>query len=205
MVPRKSFEMKPDNRILNLYKKQVAIDFIFIRLILIGGNSFLILTNFINQSPFQLFIQSMECIIISIILIILQIMLLKNWEAYRLPFKMKDVKANYLFKRAKLANLIQDWGGEEDLMPEWNKYMHFYKFNEIFLDNKLEELLNIFGRRQCKSCIEFGTGQELEEDPRRTRSWPLSPRGELLYQGLAGDFDLIDFQLQDNVYAEKFD
>jgi hypothetical protein len=25
--------------------------------------------------------------------------------------------------------------------------MHFYKFNEIFLDNKLEELLNIFGRR----------------------------------------------------------
>jgi hypothetical protein len=107
--------------------------------------------------------------------------------------------------RAKLANLIQDWGGDDDLMPEWNKYMHFYKFNEIFLDNKLEELLNIFGRRQCKSCIEFGTGQELEEDPRRTRSWPLSPRGELLYQGLAGDFDLIDFQLQDNVYAEKFE
>ena len=206
MVPRKFVDMKPDNRILNLYKRQVVIDFIFIRLILIGGNSFLILSTFINQSPFQLFIQSMECIIISIILIILQIMLLKNWEEYRLPFKMKDVKANYLFKRAKLANLkIEDWGGDDELMPEWNKYMHFYKFNEIFLDNKLEELLNIFGRRQCKSCIEFGTGQELEEDPRRTRSWPLSPRGELLYQGLAGDFDLIDFQLQDNVYAEKFD
>lgn len=32
-------------------------------------------------------------------------------------------------------------------MPEWNKYMHFYKFREIFLDNKLEELLNIFGKR----------------------------------------------------------
>jgi len=32
-------------------------------------------------------------------------------------------------------------------MPEWNKYMPYYKFNEIFLDNKLEELLNIFGRR----------------------------------------------------------
>jgi hypothetical protein len=147
MVPRKSFEMLPDNRILNLYKKQVAIDFIFIRLILIAGNCFLILTIFINQTPFQLFIQAMECVIISIILIILQIMLLKNWEEYRLPFKMKDVKANYLFKRAKLANLIQDWGGDDDLMPEWNKYMHFYKFNEIFLDNKLEELLNIFGRR----------------------------------------------------------
>ena len=100
----------------------------------------------------------MESIIISIILIILQVMILKNWEEYRLPFKMKDVKANYLFKRAKLANLIQDWGGDDDLMPEWNKYMHLYKFNEIFLDNKLEELLNIFGRRQCKSCIEFGTG-----------------------------------------------
>jgi len=59
-------------------------------------------------------------------------------------------------------------------MPEWSKYLNRYKFNEIFLDNKLEELLNIFGRRQCKSCIEFNTGTELEEDPRKTRSFPLS-------------------------------
>lgn len=66
-------------------------------------------------------------------------------------------------------------------MPEWDKYLQYYKFPEIFLDNKLEELLNIFGRRQCKSCFEFNTGTELEEDPRKVRSFPLSPRGEALY------------------------
>ena len=42
----------------------------------------------------------------------------------------------------------------------------------------------------------------LWEDPRRCRSFPLSPKGELLYQGMAGDFNLIDFQLEDNVYHE---
>jgi len=73
---------------------------------------------------------------------------------------------------------------EQTFMPEWDKYMPYYKFPEIFLDNKLEELLNIFGRRQCKSCIEFPTGTILEEDPRKHRSYPLSPRGEALYQGM---------------------
>lgn len=136
-------------------------------------------------------------------MIILQILIKRDWEAHRLPFKMKDTKSNFLFKAKKLPNQIKDFGEEQDgILPEWNKYMHYYKFNEIFLDNKLEELLNIFGRRQCKSCIELPTGTEVEEDPRRVRSFPLSPKGEKLYQGMAGDFDLIDFQLQDNVYAE---
>jgi len=110
---------------------------------------------------------------------------------------MKDVKANFLFKHMKapiahIENLGEAQGGDE-LMPEWNKYMHLYKFREVFLDNKLEELLNIFGRRQCKSCIDFNTGTEMVEDPRKVRSYPLSPRGEALYSGMAGDFDLIDF------------
>jgi hypothetical protein len=112
---------------------------------------------------------------------------------------MKDNKANYLFKKKNLPNQVVVAGtfGEDGhiIMPEWTKYMHLYKFNSIFLDNKLEELLNIFGRRQCKSCIEFNTGTVLEEDPRKTRSYPLSPRAEKMYLGMAGDFDLIDFQL----------
>jgi hypothetical protein len=91
---------------------------------------------------------------------------------------------------------------EEQLMPDWGKYMHLYKFNEIFLDNKLEEMLNVFGRRLCKSCIEFNTGTEKEEDPRKIKSWPLSPKGEEHYRSMANDFDLIDFQLQNNVYAD---
>ena len=50
-VPRPSKKelMVPDNRIFDLFKKQIVVDFIFIRLILIGGNTFLILTQFINQ------------------------------------------------------------------------------------------------------------------------------------------------------------
>ena len=80
--------------------------------------------------------------------------------------------------------------------------MDLYAFEEIFLDNKLEEMLNVFGRRLTKSCIDFNTGTEKEEDPRRVRSWPLSPRGEEYYSKLPNDFDLVDFQLEDNVYAD---
>jgi len=47
--PSKKEQMVPDNRIFDLFKKQIVVDFIFIRLILIGGNTFLILTQFINQ------------------------------------------------------------------------------------------------------------------------------------------------------------
>jgi hypothetical protein len=49
MVPRKTFEMLPDNRVLNLYKKQLRVDFIGIRLVTIAGNTFLILSTFIKQ------------------------------------------------------------------------------------------------------------------------------------------------------------
>ena len=37
---------------------------------------------------------------------------------------------------------------------------------DMFLNNKLDDLLNMFGDRRCKSMIEFGTGWEKEEDPR---------------------------------------
>ena len=95
-----------------------------------------------------MFIMVMENMAIAVILVFLQVNVFRNWEAYKLPFKMKDTKANYLFKQKKLANEeVPDDGVGDDLMPEWNKYMHFYKFREIFLDNKLEELLNIFGKR----------------------------------------------------------
>ena len=141
----------------------------------------------------------------SILMLYLQTHVKRNWEDHKLPFKMKDTKANYLFKEyryPKEVKRIEDYLALENDLPEWNKYRHLYNFKEIYLDNKLEELLCIFGRRQCKSCIEFNTGTELEEDPRKVRSYPLSPRGEELYHGMQGDFDLIDFQLQDNVYHE---
>jgi len=48
----------------------------------------------------------------------------------------------------------------------------------------------------------MNSDDEEEEELRRHRSYPLSPRGEQLYQGMAGDFNLIDFQLNDNVYHD---
>jgi hypothetical protein len=112
---------------------------------------------------------------------------------------MKDTKSNYLFKQLRLPsdlialNEYLNLNVDDDYMPEWNKYLPYYKLNEIYLDNKLEELLNIFGRRQVKSCVDFPTGTEKEEDPRLNRSWPLSPAGEELYDRLEGEFNLVDF------------
>jgi hypothetical protein len=37
-------------------------------------------------------------------MVLLQLYILRNWEEYRLPFKMKDNKANYLFKKKHLPN-----------------------------------------------------------------------------------------------------
>ena len=86
--------------------------------------------------------------------------------------------------------MIQIGGANDVMKGEWAKYLKGYAFNEMFLDQKLEELLHIFGRRQCKSCVEFDTGTKLEPDDREVNSWPVSPRDEAI---LGGDFDLVDF------------
>ena len=44
----------PDLRIFTLFEKQIKIDFIFIRLVLIAGNCLLLFTDYIYQEPFQL-------------------------------------------------------------------------------------------------------------------------------------------------------
>jgi len=74
---------------------------------------------------------------------------------------------------------------------------------DMFLNNKLDDLLNMFGDRRCKSMIEFGTGWDKEDDPRRCITWPLSPNTIKEYDGeykftredMIGGFE-------DNVYAE---
>lgn len=178
-----------DLRIYKMFVTQMKIDFLFIRFVLIAGNLFLLATDYIKREPFQLMIQAAESVLISIIMMYLQTNIVKNWEDHKLPFKMKDTKANYLFKELRLPNELKkieeylNADHDQEFMPGWDKYLPYYKFPEIFLDNKLEELLNIFGRRQCKSCIEFPTGTELVEDERKVRSFPLSPRGEELYKG----------------------
>lgn len=127
----------------------MKIDFIFSRLILLVGNAAIIFVALDGQALNQMFIQCAECMFLSLIMMYLQQNILRNWEDHKLPFKMKDQKANFLFKQMRNPNdLINlDLENEEERFPLWDKYAALYKFPEIYLDNKLEELLNIFGRR----------------------------------------------------------
>jgi hypothetical protein len=72
------------------------------------------------------------------------------------------------------------------------------------LNNKLDELLDLFGDRRCKSMIELGTGWDKEEDPRKIITIPMSPT--LLLEKYDGEYhfglnDMYGGQ-DDNCYAE---
>ena len=81
---------------------------------MIFGNIYLIYAELFDRAANQLLIACMECIILSLIMIIIQIYLLKNWEDHRLPFKMKDNKSNYLFKKKRSPNEINKNMGKTD-------------------------------------------------------------------------------------------
>lgn len=73
-----------------------------------------------------------------------------------------------------------------------------------FKDNKLSDLLQMFGGRRCKSMTELATGWPNEEDPRHVTTWPVS-RDIVEQLELAGlkKFTAEDsYALQDNCYAE---
>ena len=75
---------------------------------------------------------------------------------------------------------------------------------DLFLNNKLDELLQEFGGRKCKSMMALDN--EKEEDSRRIKSYPLSPKSKKEYDGSA-TFDKDNaydkLGLLDNVYAES--
>lgn len=108
--PRKDAKRVPDSRILDMFRKQIKVDFLAIRLPLITGNAIMILIHFIKYSPTQLYIEVLECILLSLLEICLQIVILRKWEEYQLPFKMKDTKANYIFKQKRAPLQIKDLG-----------------------------------------------------------------------------------------------
>jgi hypothetical protein len=55
------------------------------------------------------------------------------------------------------------------------KIQKISKSKSSFKERKLEDLLSIFGKRDCKSMIDLRTGHEKEEDPKESHSWPISP------------------------------
>ena len=72
----------------------------------------------------------------------------------------------------------------------------------IFLNNKLDDLLQQFGDRRCKSCIEFSTGWEKVDDPRVLLTWPLSPERANEYGDVKFTKDDMFGMYEDNVYAD---
>ena len=76
---------------------------------------------------------------------------------------------------------------------------------DIFLTKKLDQLLEEFGGRRCKSMFEYGTGWNKQEDPGHPLTWPLTPSKLAAY---AGDYKFTRddmFGTYDNVYAEARD
>ena len=104
--PRKAKDRKPDTRVADLYKKAVKIDLILIRFPLILSNSVMCLTYFLELSASQLYVQVLESIAISFIVMFCQWNIWRHWEEYRLDVKMKDTKANYLFISPKVPNQL---------------------------------------------------------------------------------------------------
>ncbi len=84
-----------------------------------------------------------------------------------------------------------------------NLLMNVKTNQDRFLNNKLDDLLNEFGDRHCKSMIELGTGWDKENDPRACNTWPLSPSKQAEYDG-EYHFTKDDMMggFEDNVYAE---
>lgn len=80
------------------------------------------------------------------------------------------------------------------LMNDLLKHVKHNK--QLFLNNKLDELLQDFGERKCKSMLDLGTGWNLEDDPRLAITWPVSPM-------LKEDFaEMADFKFtKDDAYG----
>ena len=57
-------------------------------------------------------------------------------------------------------------------------------YKNSLLNNKLDELLNEFGDRRCKSMIDLQTGWPLEDDPRLAVTWPVSPMMRAEYENV---------------------
>jgi competence protein ComGC len=113
-----------------------------------------------------------------------------------------------LSNRKKVGGLNQFYGEFDNESRQEMMAGLIYKVTankNLFLNNKLDELLDMFGDRRCKSMIEFGTGWDKEEDPRRTVTIPMSPT--LLMEKYNGEYkftiDDMFGDLGDNCYAEE--
>lgn len=62
---------------------------------------------------------------------------------------------------------------EDGLDMTKDRLLKKQKFSSTFVDRKFDELIKMFGGRYCKSDVVVGNPKE--EDPRRVRTWIMSP------------------------------
>ena len=125
----------------------------------------------------MLWITTVEVAILSLMLIIfgcIELCLLKDYLSYNQVAKASWGHTNTRQKfDVSSANDFLDKESREVMMK--NLLMNVKTNQDRFLNNKLDDLLNEFGDRHCKSMIELGTGWDKENDPRACNTWPLSP------------------------------
>ena len=156
----------------------------------------------------MLWITCVEVAALSLFLIIfgcIELYKMKDYLAYNEAPKTGtlgwDSKTNRNKFDVSSVNDFLDKDSREVMMK--NLLKNVRSNQDMFLNNKLDDLLNLFGDRRCKSMIELGTGWDKEDDPRVCITWPLTPSKKAEYDGdykftkndMIGCFD-------DNVYAE---
>jgi hypothetical protein len=133
----------------------------------------------------QLWITVIETLVLSIILLVLsavELYMIKDNLKYttkkRDKLKIKHKDSDESDSWSEYDNLDKKF--DQDKMSErrllMSDLLRHVKHNKmLFLNNKLDELLNAFGNRKCKSMLDLGTGWPLEDDPRLAITWPCSP------------------------------
>lgn len=156
----------------------------------------------------QLFITMIETLILSILSIVLG-----GLEIYKmsniLQYTELTKREKLLIHQAELARKALAGAKSQDKRAEdIEDIIEKVKSNKSkFLNNKLDELLGMFGDRRCLSMMDNQFGEEKEKDNRELLSWPMSPTSK------SKKFRRMDFQfteadverflaLQDNCYAE---
>jgi hypothetical protein len=153
----------------------------------------------------MLWVTVVEVLVLSLLLIIfgcIELFLLKEYLKYNEGSKAGWPLSNNRQKfDVSSANDFLDKESREVMMK--NLLMNVKTNQDKFLNNKLDDLLDMFGDRYCKSMIELGTGWDKEDDPRKCNTWPLSPSGYAEYDGdYAFTKDDMIGGFEDNVYAE---
>ena len=160
----------------------------------------------------QLILTIMDTLAISVFLIVLEFVEIAKLDTIMKTANTQGHKARKSAAACEsseddLGLLTSEGESSEDDYPNWRLMLKNVEGNpELFKRTELQLNLNKIEKdydpRLAQSCIEFDTGAENEEDPRKVRSFPTSPRA---YR----EFDPPNFGNYgnnfDNVYAEARD